>query len=194
MLESPVPAAFGCAAPTGAGVRCGGPPGPRRAGPPTARRSSTLSMTLALGRSALAGSSLGTTATRRACLSWLPRLVSLLRLALAARLNHRQRNPVALLVNRQNPNGDDVADGYHVIGALDIAIGHLADMDQAAILETDIHEGAEINHVQDGPLEFHSRLEIFQLENALLEDGRRQVFTRITSRACESLQNIIDGR
>src|SRR5205823_5519589 len=110
-----------------------------------------------------------TTLAARTAVAPLPRL------ALRSRLDHRQRHAVALLVDRQHPNPNDVVDRHDVIGAFDVAVGHLADVHQAAVFETNIDEGAEIHNVQDGALQLHAGLEVFELEDALLEDGRLQV-------------------
>ena len=99
-----------------------------------------------------------------------------------------------LLIHRHHPDRDHVADRDDVIGTLDVAIGHLTDVHQAAVFEADVHESAEIHHVEHGPLQFHGRLQIFELENALFENRRRQVLTRVSAWSSQGLDNVIDRR
>src|SRR5262249_5044389 len=98
----------------------------------------------------------------------------LLRLALRAGPDHRQPDAAAAGVDRKAPARHQTAHRHHTVVPLDVAVGHLADVDQAAVLQADVDEGAEVDDVEDGPLQFHAGLEVFQLEDALLEDGRRQ--------------------
>jgi hypothetical protein len=43
-------------------------------------------------------------------------------------------------------------------------------MNQPRILETDVHERTEIDDVLHGALQFNAGLEVFKLEETLLED------------------------
>ena len=63
---------------------------------------------------------------------------------LCARRNHRQRNTTPRLVDFQHPNLDDVANRYHFVRVAHIAIGKLADVHQAAVVQPNIDERAEI--------------------------------------------------
>src|SRR6185437_1080011 len=66
--------------------------------------------------------------------------------------DHRQRNTMPFLVHRQHPHRHHITDRHHIVGAFDVAIGHLANVNEAAILQADIDEGAEIDDVEDGAL------------------------------------------
>src|SRR5262245_53877238 len=65
------------------------------------------------------------------------------RFALRAGPDHRQRHPPALVIDMVNPDGHAIAHGRHFVRAPDIPLGHLADVDQAAVLQTNVHEDAE---------------------------------------------------
>src|SRR5262249_50058460 len=77
-------------------------------------------------------------------------------MALRTRLDHRQRDALPLLVHAHHPDRDHVADTHHVVRALDVAVGQLADVNQARILQPDIDERAEIHDVQDRAFELHA--------------------------------------
>ena len=121
------------------------------------------------------------------CGCWRP---ALRRLALGAGRDHRQRHAAALLVHRQHPDRHHVADRHHVVGALDVAVGHLADVDQAAVLQADVDEGAEIDDVQHRALQLHARLQVLELEDALLEDRRRQVLARVAAGPGQRVEDV----
>ncbi len=63
-------------------------------------------------------------------------------------------------------------------------------MHQAAVLQADVHKGAEIDHVQDRSFELHGGLQIFELEDAFFENGRRQVLARVAAGPGQGLQNV----
>src|SRR3954469_2583051 len=75
---------------------------------------------------------------------------------LGPRLDHRQRDPLPFVIDTHYPGRHHVADAHHVVRALDVAVGELADVDQARVLQPDVHEGAEVHDVQDGPLQLHA--------------------------------------
>ena len=100
-----------------------------------------------------------------------------------ARRDHGERYPPPLLVDFQDPDLDDIAHGHHVVRIADEFVGHLADVDQAAVVHADIDEGAEVDHVENRAGKLHAGAEIFQLENSLFEDGRGQIFAGIAAGA-----------
>ena len=44
------------------------------------------------------------------------------------------------------------------------------------------------------PLQLHAGLQVFQLENTLLENGRRQIFARVAARAAQGFKDILKSR
>jgi hypothetical protein len=114
--------------------------------------------------------------------------------ALGAGLDHRQRNPFSLLVDPHDPGRDHVADTDYVVGALDVAVGKLADVDQTGILQADVYERAEVHDIQHGPLQLHARLQVFELEDALLEDGLGKVVSGVALGPGEGFEDVAEGR
>ncbi len=98
------------------------------------------------------------------------------------RRDHRQRDPAPLLVHLQHPDLDDVADGNHLVRVADEAVGHVADVDQPAVVHADVDKGPEIDDVEHGAGQLHRRRQVFQLQHAPLEDRRRQVLAGIAPR------------
>src|SRR5262249_45199495 len=118
---------------------------PRRAGlaPSPSRRAAPAPPAAPACRAALSGRSARPSAALAILARW-PRLAALGWLAFGAGGDHRQRHAVAFLVHRQHPYGNDIVDGDHVVRALDVAIGDLADVHQAPVLAADVHERAAI--------------------------------------------------
>ncbi len=107
-----------------------------------------------------------------------------------ARLDHRQRNPLPLLVNPHHPDRHHVAHAHHVVRALDVAIGQLTDVHQTRILEADVDERAEIDDVEDRPFQLHAGAEVLDLQDALLEDGLGKVITWVALGACQGFDDV----
>src|SRR5947208_8857010 len=118
--------------------------------PPAARRTVTAARRSAFGRA-------GPTTLRRgrAGAAFALRWTSLRRLALRAGGDHGQRRPAALGVDVQYPDRHHVADRHYLVRTLDVAVGHLADVHQAAVLQADVHERPERHDVEYGALQFH---------------------------------------
>jgi hypothetical protein len=109
---------------------------------------------------------------------------------LRARLHHRQRNPLALLVDAHHPDRRHVTDAHHVVRTLDVTIGQLADVDQSRIFEADVDERAEIHHVEDRPFQLHAGAKILDLQDALLEDGFGKVIAWVALGACQRFDDV----
>lgn len=115
------------------------------------------------------------------------------RWTLRSRLDHRQRNPPTLPIDGQDPHGDDIADRDQFVRAADISIGQLRNMDESTVFKTDVDEDAEIDDVEHRPLEEHAVLQVFEPQDAALEDRRGQIFTRIATRSSQVRQNVVNG-
>ena len=98
------------------------------------------------------------------------------------------------MVHGQDPDSDHVSDCDHIVRILDVAVRHLTDVHQAAILQTNVDEGPEIDDIEHRPFQFHAGLQVLQLEDSLLENRRRQILARIAARPTECLQDIFQGR
>ena len=67
-------------------------------------------------------------------------------------------------------------------------------MNQARVLEADVDEGAEVDHVEDRALQLHARDEVFELEHALLEDRLGQVIAGVAIGPGEGIEDVAEGR
>ncbi len=74
--------------------------------------------------------------------------------------------------------------------ALDVPIGQLADMHETRILQADIDESAEIDHVQDRPLELHSGAQVLDLQDPLLENRLGKIVSRVALGALERFDDV----
>ena len=79
-----------------------------------------------------------------------------------------------------------------VVRIADVLVGHLADVHQAAVVHADVDEGPEIDDVEHRAGQFHARAEVFQLEHALFEHGRGQIFARIASRTDQLRHDVLE--
>ncbi len=113
-------------------------------------------------------------------------------LALRARLDHRQRHALPLLIDPHHPDRHHVSHAHHVMRALDVAIGKLADVHQARILETNVDECPKIHHVQDRPLQLHAGGQVFDLQDPLLEDRLGKIFARIALGAAQAFNDVTE--
>src|SRR5262249_5612994 len=109
-------------------------------------------------------------------------------------LDHGQRNPSRGLVHLENPDAYHVTDCNHVVWILDITIGHLTDVNQAAVLQANVDEGTEGNDVQHRTLEFHAGLQILEFQDTLLEDRGRLILSRVPARSSQSLGHVSQAR
>ena len=98
------------------------------------------------------------------------------------------------MVDAHHPDGHHVADAHHVVRALDVAVGELADVDQARVLQADVDERAEVDDVEHRPLQLHAGLEVLELEDALLEDRLGQVVARVAVGPGQGVEDVAQGR
>ena len=71
-----------------------------------------------------------------------------------------------------------------------VPCGMLGLVQQAILLDADVHEGAEVHHVADGAFERHANQQVFHLEHIRAQDGRGGIGTRVTPRADELLEDV----
>ena len=72
-------------------------------------------------------------------------------------------------VDFEDGDFDALLDFDDFVGVLDEAVGELADVDQAVLVDADVDEGAEGGDVGDDAGELHAGLEIFDLVDAFGE-------------------------
>src|SRR5262249_60056388 len=76
----------------------------------------------------------------------------------------------------------------------DVTVGHLADVNQSAVFQADVDKGAEVDDVENGALQLHAGLEVFELQHTLLEDGGRQIVARIAPWTRQGFEDVAQGR
>ncbi len=104
--------------------------------------------------------------------------------------NRGERDAAAVFVDFDDPHLQHVAHADDFVRIADVAIGEPADMNQAAVGQTDIDEHAEVDHVEHGGLQFHAGLQIFELSNTAAEQRRRETFARVETGPPERIQNV----
>ena len=71
-------------------------------------------------------------------------------------------------------------------------IGHLADMDQAVLMDADVDEDPDSGHVGDYALQYHSFAQIVELVDTLGELDDLELFARIAARLGEFFGEYVD--
>ena len=71
---------------------------------------------------------------------------------------HGQADAAAFLVDVEDGDFDDVADGDDFGGVLDILTADLRDVDEAVLVDADVDEDAEVDDVADGAGQLHAGL------------------------------------
>ena len=65
---------------------------------------------------------------------------------------------------------------------------------QAVLLDANVHEGTEIHHIADGTLEHHPNQQVFRFEYIRAQDRRGGLEARVTPRADELLEDVFQRR
>jgi hypothetical protein len=97
------------------------------------------------------------------------------------------------VVDAHDPHGHDVSDADDVVRALDVTIGKLTDVYQPRVLEADVDEGPEVDHVEHRPLQFHTGCQVLEFEDPLLEDGFGKILARVAIGPAKSLDDIFES-
>ena len=105
----------------------------------------------------------------------------------------REPDPVARLVQADNGEFPHVAylDRFH--GVTHELVRKLGDMDQRAFLDADVDKGAEIDDVLHLARDLHALLEVGEVEDALREYGRRQVFAGVAVGFLQFDDDVVEG-
>ena len=111
--------------------------------------------------------------------------LALLGLATATALLRRQRDPLALVVDLEDADGELLADLDDLARVLHELLGELRDVDQAVVVDADIDERTERGDVGDQALEHHADLEILHRGHVVAELRRRELGAWIAARLGE---------
>src|SRR4051812_24072499 len=65
-------------------------------------------------------------------------------------------------------------------------------MNEAAIGKSNVDERTEVDNVEHRPAQFHPSLQVFELDNILAKDRRRQILTRIAAGPAERFDHVVE--
>ena len=65
---------------------------------------------------------------------------------------------------------------------MDKFVADLGDVDEAVLVDTDVHEDAEVDDIADGAGEHHAGLQILHFQHIRAENGRGELVTGISAR------------
>ena len=99
-----------------------------------------------------------------------------------------------LNVNVLDADLDNVAGLEELGGVADEAVAHLGDVEQAVVVNADVNEATEVNHVSDSTLQLHFGLQVVDVKNVGGENGCGCVVTDITAGLLKLGDNVLKSR
>ena len=100
---------------------------------------------------------------------------------------------MAFFVHVQDHYLDDITDLEGLAGVVQAAICDLGDVDKAVLVDTDVHEGAEVDDIADGAGEDHALLQILHLQHILAEDGHGKLIAGVTAGLLQLFGDVQQG-
>lgn len=85
---------------------------------------------------------------------------------------HGQGDAAGFRVYGQDGDLYDIADADDLGGVADEAVGELRDMDEAVLMDADIDERTEVDHVAHGAGELHAGLQVIHIQDVGAEHRR----------------------
>ena len=73
-------------------------------------------------------------------------------------LAHGETDPLFPLVHLQHRHLHHVSHGHHLGGVPNELVSHLGDVNQAVLVDADVHKGAEVDDVANGARQHHAGL------------------------------------
>ena len=107
---------------------------------------------------------------------------------------HGQRDALALQVDFQHLDLDDLAGLDDGVRVLDEGVGERRDVHQAVLMDADVDEGAEGGDVGDDAFEDHARAQVADLFDAVGEGRRLELGARVAAGFFQFLEDVLDGR
>lgn len=95
---------------------------------------------------------------------------------------------VALGIDFQNAGVYDLTDMNDFIGIFDKTVRQLGNMNQTVFMNANVDERTKAGNIAHGAFHFHSRLQIFQMQNAFLQNRAIERVTRVESGEASSLK------
>jgi len=100
---------------------------------------------------------------------------------------------LGLEVHGQHLHPHGLAHGQGIGGVLHILVGEFRKVDQPVLMPAHVHEGAEVRHVGDDPLEFHAHFQVGGLVDPFLEDHGLEALAGIPAGLLELGDDVLDG-
>ena len=98
------------------------------------------------------------------------------------------------MIDLDDSDSDVLVEFDNVEGMGDATVGHLGDVDEAVLVDTDIDEGAEVGDVGDDAWQDHAFYEVVDGVDILVELEFFKLFARIAPRFFQFLEDIGEGR
>ena len=83
---------------------------------------------------------------------------------------------------------DTTSDGW-----LDELVADLGDVDQAVLVDADVHKHAEIHHVADGARQHHAGLQVLDLQHVRSQNGGRQLVPDVPAGLGQLRRHVLQG-
>ncbi len=104
-----------------------------------------------------------------------------------------ERDAFGFKVGAEDLDLDDLSGFDGLGGILDEAVGELADVDEAVLMDADVDEGAELGDVGDDAFEDHAGLNVGELADVIVEVGGDELVAWIAAGLAELFENVVDG-
>ena len=107
---------------------------------------------------------------------------------------HGQRDALALQVDFQHLDLDDLPGLDDRVRVLDEGVGQRRDVHQAVLMHADVDEGTEGGDVGDDAFEDHARAQVADFLDAIGEGGGLEFGARVAAGLFQFLEDVLDGR
>lgn len=77
---------------------------------------------------------------------------------------------------------------------LNVFIGHLGNVYQTILMNTDVHKNSKIHNIADGSLEYHARCQILHIQYITSKHWFWHLITGIAGRFFQFLHDIFEGQ
>ena len=94
----------------------------------------------------------------------------------------RKRNPLFLFVHVEHDDLDDIAHGQNLARVADKLVADLGDVNQAVLMDADVHKSPKVDDISHRAGEHHTGLEVADLQYVLSEQDGRQLVARVAAR------------
>ncbi len=104
-----------------------------------------------------------------------------------------QADAVALFLHLQHHDLDDIPHLQHLAGVLHPAVCHLGNVDQAVLVNADVHKYAEVDDIAHGAQEHHAGLQILDVQHILAQNGLLQLLPWVPTGLLQLSGNVQQG-